>query len=78
MDSATFRGWLAERGCRFDHFEADERGHGHGVVTVRREGRTAKLPLLGSDKAIDAETARAVCQVLELDWTQLPGPASRA
>jgi len=78
MDSATFRSWLAERGCRFDPFGADERGHGHGAVTVHREGRTAKLPLVGSNKAVDPETARAICQALELDWAELPGPQSRA
>ena len=77
MDSGTFRTWLAERGCRFDHHEED-RGHGQAAVTVHREGRTAELPLVGSHKAIDLETARAVCQALDLNWSELPGPQSRA
>jgi len=74
MDSATFRSWLAERGCRFDRHE---RGKGQAAVTVHREGRTAELPMVGSHKPIDPETARAICQALDLDWSKLPGPASR-
>lgn len=77
MDSETFRSWLADRGCRFDHKTRRERGTSHGVVTVRREGRTALLPLLGSRQAIDETTARDVCQALNLDWSDLPGPKSR-
>jgi hypothetical protein len=77
MDSETFRSWLAERGCRFDHHEED-RGDGQAAVTVHREGRTARLPLIGSHKPIDLETARAVCTALALDWSELPGPAGRA
>jgi hypothetical protein len=77
MDSETFRSWLTERGCRFDHHEED-RGNGQAAVTVHREGRTAQLPMIGSRKPIDLETARAVCQALALDWSELPGPAGRA
>ena len=77
MDSETFRDWLAERGCRFDH-QGEERGKGHAGVTVHCEGRTAQLPLVGSRKAIDPEAARAICEALALDWSELPGPASRA
>lgn len=76
MDSATFRGWLAERGCRFDN-EREERGHGSGMVTVHREGRTAQLPLLGSHKPVAEEVAREICAALALDWAELPGPKSR-
>jgi len=77
MDSATFRSWLAERGCRFDpHHE--QRGQGPAAVIVHREGRTAELPLVGSHKPIDLETARAICQALALDWSELPGPEGRA
>jgi len=78
MDSATFRDWLAQRGCRFDPYEHDERGHGLGGVTIHREGRTATLPFAGSHKPIDIETARQICQALALDWKELPGPMSRA
>jgi hypothetical protein len=77
MDSETFRDWLAERGCRFDHRQ-EERGTGQAAVTVHREGRTALVPLVGSNKPIDEETVRAVCSALALDWSELPGPAGRA
>ena len=39
MESATFRKWLAERGCRFDQHEHEKRGEGQVIVTVHREGR---------------------------------------
>ena len=77
MDSETFRSWLAERGCRFDHKTRRERGTGHGAVTVHREGRSAILPLLGSRQAIDPGLAHEICRALDLDWTNLPGPKSR-
>jgi len=77
MDSATFREWLAERGCHFDQFEHGERGHGHAVVTVHREGRKAALPLGGAHLALDEEMVRQICQDLDLDWRELPGPRSR-
>ncbi len=77
MNSETFRNWLAERGCRFDHHE-EQRGKGQAAVTVHREGRTAQLRLIGSRKPINLETTRAVCQALALDWSELPGPESRA
>lgn len=77
MDSETFRSWLDERGCRFDHHE-EQRGKGQAAVTVHREGRTAQLPMVGSHKSIDPEAARAVCDALALDWSELPGPKSRA
>lgn len=77
MDSETFRDWLAERGCRFDH-HSEQRGMGQAAVTIHCEGRTAELPLVGSRKAIDPEVARAVCEALALDWSALPGPANRA
>jgi hypothetical protein len=47
MENATFRKWLIEQGCRFDS-QHEERGEGHGTVTIHREGRTAELPLAGS------------------------------
>ena len=50
MESATFRKWLAEQGCRFDRHEHQERGEGHVMVTVHREGRTSQAPLGGSRK----------------------------
>jgi hypothetical protein len=77
MNSETFRSWLAERGCRFDHHEA-ERGGGQAALTIHREGRTAELPSIGSHKAIEEDTARAVCEALGLNWSELPGPEGRA
>lgn len=77
MESATFRKWLAERGCRFDRHEHEARGEGHAVVTVHREGRVAKLPLVGSRQDIDMRVVREICDQLGLDWTALPGPKDR-
>ena len=73
MESATFRNWLAERGCRFDH-HSEKRSEGHATVTIHREGQTAELPLIGANKALDFDTARDICMKLALDWTELPGP----
>ena len=54
MESATFRKWLAERGCRFDQHEHEKRGEGQVIVTVHREGRKAEVPLGGSHQILDA------------------------
>ena len=77
MESATFRKWLADRGCRFDHGH-EKRGEGPAMVTVHHEGRNAEVPLGGSRKMIDPRVVRRVCEELALDWSQLPGPKSRA
>jgi mRNA interferase HicA len=77
VESATFRNWLAERGCRFDHHEHHDRVEGHVMVTVHREGRTSQAPLGGSRKDLDPRDARRVCEELGLDWSDLPGPKSR-
>lgn len=76
MESATFRKWLAERGCRFDQHE-QQRHSGHVMVTVHREGRKAEIPLGGSRRILDARVVRRACEELGLDWSQLPGPKSR-
>lgn len=39
MESATFRNWLAEQGCRFDRHEHQQRHEGHVMVTVHRDDR---------------------------------------
>jgi len=78
MNSETFRSWLAEQGCRIEGRELAGRGRGQAVAHVYREGRTAELPSIGSDKPIADEEVRDICQALGLDWTKLPGPASRA
>jgi len=77
MESATFRKWLAEKGCRFDHHEHQRRHEGPVMVTVHREGRTSKVPLGGSRRSIDARIVRRVCEELGLDASELPGPRSR-
>lgn len=78
MESATFRTWLAERGCRFD-IDDDNRGsgHGHGTVVVHHEGRKAKVPLGGPHQNLDPRVVRRACEELGLDWSDLPGPKSR-
>jgi hypothetical protein len=74
MESATFRKWLAERGCRFDQHEHEKRGEGQVIVTAHREGRKAEVPLGGSHQILDARVVRQTCEELGLDWSQLPGP----
>jgi hypothetical protein len=77
MESATFREWLAERGCRFDSHEQKGRSHGHPVIKVHREGRSALLPLLGLHEDLDPREVKRICQDLGLDVAQLPGQISR-
>jgi hypothetical protein len=77
MEIATFRKWLGQRGCRFDHHEHEQRGEGQTTVTVHREGRTAQLPYAGSRQSLDTRVVRRVCEDLGLDWSELPGPKSR-
>jgi mRNA interferase HicA len=76
MQSATFRKWLAERGCRFDLHE-HKRGEGPGLVTVHREGRKSQVPLGGSRQDLDPRDVRRACEELGLDWSELPGPKGR-
>jgi hypothetical protein len=77
MESATFRRWLAEQGCRFDQHEHEHRHQGPVMVTVHREERNTQVPLGGSRKDIDPREVRRACEELGLDWNQLPGPKSR-
>jgi hypothetical protein len=70
MESATFRKWLAEHGCRFDRHEHEKRGEGQVMVTVHREGRKAEVPLGGSHQILDARVVRRACEELGLDWSQ--------
>jgi len=76
MESTTFRKWLAEQGCSFDT-QHEERGEGHGTLMIRREGRAAELPLVGSRHELDPRSVRQVCEALGLDWSDLPGPKGR-
>ncbi len=77
MEYATFRKWLTEHGCRFDT-QPEERGEGHGIVTIHREGRTAELPLVASRHELDHSSVRKVCEALDLEWSDLPGPKGRS
>ena len=71
MQSATFRKWLAEQGCRFDQHE-HKRGDGRVLVTVDREGRKSEVPLGGSRQDLDQRDVRRACEELGLDWNGLP------
>ncbi len=77
MESATFRKWLEERGCVIDPRKQYERGRGHAILLIRREGRTAELPIVGAHHPLDPREVRRVCDELGLDPAALPGPASR-
>jgi hypothetical protein len=76
MESATFRKWLEQQGCRFDH-HGEQRHEGHVLVTVHRDDRKTDVPLGGSRKALDPRVVRRACEELGLDWKQLPGPKGR-
>jgi hypothetical protein len=71
MEYRTFKKWLTERGCHFDT-QPEERGLGHGTVTIHREGRTAELLLVGSHHELDPNSVRRVCEALDLKWSELP------
>ena len=77
MESATFRKWLADRGCRFDHNEHEKRGKGQMMVTVHREGKKTEILLGGSHQTLDQRAVHQACEELGLDPSQLPGPQSR-
>jgi hypothetical protein len=77
MESATFRKWLVEQGCRFDQHEHEQRREGPVMVTAHREGRTTQIPLGGSRQALDPRIVWRACEELGLDPSQLPGPKSR-
>ncbi len=47
MESATFRKWLSEQGCRFDRHEHEQRHEGQVMVTVHREDRKAEVRSAG-------------------------------
>jgi len=77
MESATFRKWLVQQGCRIDHGEHQQRHEEQVMVTVHREGRKAEVPLGGSRQSLDVRVLRRACEELGLDPAQLPGPKSR-
>ncbi len=77
MQNATFRGWLLQQGCRIDSHEHPVGHKGHMMVTVHREGRTAKIPLTGAHHELDTRVVEQACKQLGLDPSRLPGPTSR-
>lgn len=77
MESATFRKWLAERGCRFDSHEHEKRGEGQAMITVHLNDRKVEAPLGGSRQSLDPRVVQYICEELGLDWSELPEPASR-
>jgi hypothetical protein len=77
MESATFRKWLVEQGCRIDQSEHHKRHEGPAVMTVHREGRKTEVPLGGSKQILEARVVQRACQELGLDPWQLPGAKSR-
>ncbi len=76
MESATFRKWLTDHGCRFDTRQ-EKRGSGQVAVTVHREGRKTEVRMGGSHQILDARIVRRACEDLGLDWSDLPGPKDR-
>ena len=77
MESTTFRKWLIGQGCHIDGYEHLKKREGHQVLTVRRDGRKAHIPLPGTHQALDPRLVQQVCMELGLDPSQLPGPQSR-
>ena len=77
MESATFRKWLAERGCRFEAGRDTVETLGHAYVTIHCGNRKAVLPDIGTKKALDPRIVREIVDKLGLDWNELPGPMSR-
>jgi hypothetical protein len=77
MESATFREWLAERGCRFEAGKDSVGTHGHVYVTVHRGDRKAILPDVGTKKRLDPAAVHQIVDELGLDRNELPGPMSR-
>ncbi len=75
MESATFRRWLAERGCTF---ERHERGKGgRGQVMIRLSDRRAELRDSSTKKRLHDDIVRQIVADLGLRYDELPGPKSR-
>ncbi|HTF33038.1 MAG TPA: addiction module toxin, HicA family [Myxococcota bacterium] len=77
MESATFRKWLADRGCTFERHERGKGGLGHAVVTVRLGSRRAELPDVGTKLPLPGDVVRKIVDDLGLSYDELPGPKSR-
>jgi hypothetical protein len=77
MESATFRKWLADRGCTFEQHATEHGPHGVASVTAHREGRKAVIPLVGSHQRLDPRLVTEIVESLGLDPSDLPGEKSR-
>jgi len=77
MESATFRKWLADRGCTFERHERGKGGLGHASVTVRLKNGRAELPDIGTKKHLHDDVVRKIVADLGLNYDELPGPKSR-
>ena len=78
MNSATFRKWLMEHGCRVErHMAVKHKRAAISKVLVRRGSREAELPLAGSRKDLPSDVVLAIVDKLGLDRAELPGPKSR-
>ncbi len=78
MESATFRKWLVQHGCRVEQLPpVKHKKKGITSVLVRRGARTAKLPLAGSKKRLADAVVHGIVDRLGLDRDELPGPRSR-
>jgi hypothetical protein len=78
MESATFRKWLSDRGCRIERLpttKAKKEGITH--VLVRRGEREAELPLAGSRKRLPLAVVHEIVDRLGLDRSELPEVKSR-
>jgi len=78
MNSANFRKWLVEHGCRVEqHMRVKHKRSGIGSALVRLGDREAELPLIGSRKDLPTDVVMGVVTKLGLDPADLPGPRSR-
>ena len=78
MNSANFRRWLVEHGCRVERrMRVRHKRSGIGSALVRRGDREAELPLVGSRKDLPVDVVIEVVAKLGLDPAELPGPKSR-
>jgi len=78
MNSATFRKWLMDHGCRVErHMRVKHKRAGISTALVRYGDREAELPLVGSRKDLPGDVILGVVDKLGLDRSDLPGPKSR-
>jgi len=78
MESATFRKWLLDHGCRIERLPTTKsKAAGIAHVLVRRGKQEAELPLAGSRKHLPLSVVHDIIDRLGLDRSELPGFKSR-